>query len=772
MKLLIRNNPKLLEIFWLLIVVSIGVVSLTALLSIRSWYKPAIKLNEVSPVTIILGHDVKVEDRLKTNEAREKARLAAIRNVGNKEILSVDDNASQESLAKLRFLVQMIREQIAPLPSYYDMPINQKISMETQNYLTKLNTEKFNQLLLSRNFGEIFPSDNLTTGPLANIIIADNPIVVEELNKLTEFERKSFFEELRKLREKQRRVAEEKEALGKAFFDAISAMNYEDLFVKAFAIQKRLLDLGIVHGLPRKKIQQNTKILFPFLTDRERVLIDRLIERSTYANMQIDWTKVQALEDDAMSLVEPVIIELKQGSVLATKGEIVTEQQYYYLEDLNMLHVQSDWGEILNNFYILLFLVFASALFYIFNQRAHFSVDKILMTFLASIGVSAIVAAITIWDLDKLPLAPVATMAILITVFYAPIIAMVMTTIVCFFMIKSLDMNFWQVLPHYIGSIYSVFLVRKASQRDDLTNAGTKTAIAQVTAFLLTVIIAVSDFEVIPVLIVASFYAVSGLASGVSSLAILPYLESTLRLLTPFKLAELANPNQPLLKRLRDKAPGTYEHSLNVSRLSEEAGSILGLNTDLIRVGLLYHDIGKMHAPGYFIENNFGKPNPHTTLDDPKKSAEIIIAHVAEGIKLAKKYNLPQVIIDFIPMHQGTTITNYFYHKALNKFDKSDVNSEDYRYPGPKPNSKETGIAMIADSAEAALRSIKDLADEHDAKDMIDKIIDARVKEGELEYTGLSRADLNKVAESFLNVWRSQNHERIKYPEKSKETTD
>jgi putative nucleotidyltransferase with HDIG domain len=328
-----------------------------------------------------------------------------------------------------------------------------------------------------------------------------------------------------------------------------------------------------------------------------------------------------------------------------------------------------------------------------------------------------------------------------------------------------MDANFWQILPQYIGSLYAIFLVRKAHQRQDLANAGTKVAVAQVIVFLITIMIAVEDFKVSTVMLIACLYALGALASGFIALATLPYLESWLGLLTTFKLAELSNPNQPLLKRLREEAPGTYQHSLNVSRLSEEASNLLGLNTELIRVGLLYHDIGKMHAPEYFVENNLGKPNPHTTLDDPKKSAEIIIAHVSEGMKLAKKYNLPKAVSDFIPMHQGTTVTNYFFHKAAEKYGDRNINANDYRYPGPRPNSKETGVAMLADSSEAALRSINDLASEEKARELINRIVKARVDEGELTDTTLTNQDLNKVINAFIEAWKSINHARIKYPE-------
>jgi putative nucleotidyltransferase with HDIG domain len=419
----------------------------------------------------------------------------------------------------------------------------------------------------------------------------------------------------------------------------------------------------------------------------------------------------------------------------------------------------------LNNFYLITLITLCVGFFISFKPSRTYSIQEVILIFLVPIVITALTAGLAIWDVDKLALAPLATISILLTVFYLPGMSAITISAIAFFMIKSMDANFWQILPQYIGALYAIFLVRKAHQREDLANAGTQVAVTQVIVFLVTIMIAVEDFKVSTVMIIASLYALGAIASGFIALATLPYLESWLGLLTTFKLAELSNPNQALLKRLREEAPGTYQHSLNVSRLSEEASNLLGLNTELIRVGLLYHDIGKMHAPEYFVENNLGKPNPHTTLDDPKKSAEIIIAHVAEGIKLAKKYNLPKAVADFIPMHQGTTITNYFFHKAAEKYGDKNVRANDFRYPGPRPNSKETGVAMLADSTEAALRSINDIANEERARELIKRIVKARVDEGELSETGLTDTELNKIINAFIEAWKSMNHSRIKYPE-------
>lgn len=749
-----NNNPLLL----IILVTCLGVTALTALLSVRSWYKPSIVPNNISPVTIILDHDVEVEDNISTLAEKEKARVNAIRNVKG-DLLTIDDKAMEKGLEQLKLIIQVAREEInARKPRL--APLNPKMSVEAQEYFLSLSDESFKQLLLASDFAKVLSSHSVWEA------VGDVDLARSEIVRLTDIERKYFFDKIELFRTQRKKSAEIKESLGRDFIANLRIVDYESLFVKTFAVQKKLLDFGIVRGMPRTKIHERIKMLFPELTYVDRVLVEKLIDLSTYPNFQIDWEKVAALEKEAMDAVQPVIIKLQKGAQLATKGKVVDEQNFHYLKQLNMLHAKTDWNEILNNFYLISLIVLSIALYVSFTNAKNYSVQEVLMIFVVVVTISAIMAALAVWSVERMALAPIATISILLTVFYCPMMGALSVISVCFFMVKSLDAHFWQMLPQLVGSLYAIFLVRKVHQREDLTNAGTQVAIAQVIVFLLTIMIAVEDFKVSTVMVVAILYAIGAIASGFISLAALPYLESSLNLLTPFKLAELSNPNQPLLKRLREEAPGTYQHSLNVSRLSEEAGNLLGLNTELIRIGLLYHDIGKMHAPEYFIENTLGKPNPHTTLDDPKKSAEIIIAHVAEGVRLAKKYNLPKAVADFIPMHQGRTVTNYFYHKAIERFGEKNVNIRDYRYPGPRPNSKETGVAMIADSTEAALRSIKDIANEGMARDLINKIVKARVAEGELEFTGLTENDLGKITYAFLEAWKSMNHSRIKYPEK------
>ncbi len=243
---------------------------------------------------------------------------------------------------------------------------------------------------------------------------------------------------------------------------------------------------------------------------------------------------------------------------------------------------------------------------------------------------------------------------------------------------------------------------------------------------------------------------------------LMPIFESTFGLLTKSRLLELADQEKPLLRKLSIEAPGTFEHTLLICGLAEEATRNIGGNIDLIKTGALYHDIGKLHAPNWFIENQNGKYNPHEQLNDPLKSAEILQEHVDQGLKLAKKNRLPQSIANFIPEHQGTLKMGYFYHKAKEK--NIDFSENDFRYKGPIPQSKETAILMLADGCEAALRAMNIDASDKEAIDIISKIISSREKDGQLIDSQLSKSEMFLIKMSFLNVWKRIRHRRIQYP--------
>ncbi|MBO8228406.1 HDIG domain-containing protein [Prochlorococcus marinus XMU1414] len=242
----------------------------------------------------------------------------------------------------------------------------------------------------------------------------------------------------------------------------------------------------------------------------------------------------------------------------------------------------------------------------------------------------------------------------------------------------------------------------------------------------------------------------------------IPIFESIFGLLTKARLLELADKEKPLIRRLSLEAPGTFEHTLLICGLAEEATRMIGGDIDLIKTGALYHDVGKLHAPNWFIENQDGSKNPHDELDDPIKSAEVLQAHVDEGLKFARKNRLPKLIANFIPEHQGTLKMGYFFQKAKEK--NLDINEYHFRYKGPIPQSKETAILMLADGCEAALRAMNINASDKEALKTISNIIYSRKKDGQLDHSNLSKGEIFLIKRAFLNVWKRIRHRRIQYP--------
>jgi cyclic-di-AMP phosphodiesterase PgpH len=247
-----------------------------------------------------------------------------------------------------------------------------------------------------------------------------------------------------------------------------------------------------------------------------------------------------------------------------------------------------------------------------------------------------------------------------------------------------------------------------------------------------------------------------------AGLLLAPLVESFFGLLTRARLMELADLERPLLRRLSTEAPGTFEHTLMITGLAEEGARAIQADVDLIRTGALYHDVGKLHGPQWFIENQEGGLNPHDTLANPQASAAILQAHVDEGLRLARRYRLPRPLADFIPEHQGTLKMGYFLHLARERDPATPEAS--FRYRGPNPRSRETAILMLADGCEAALRSLPPGTSEAEASAMVRRIVEARQEDGQIAASGISRAELDLVMRAFVRVWKRMRHRRIPYP--------
>jgi len=314
-----------------------------------------------------------------------------------------------------------------------------------------------------------------------------------------------------------------------------------------------------------------------------------------------------------------------------------------------------------------------------------------------------------------------------------------------------------------ISSSAAVYGVERYRQRNAVTHAAVMVSLLNVLAAIVIVPIS-GQSPPLRVYLFNALYAILGgiLTAALVSLAI-PVIESLFNILTDVKLLELLNPELPLLRRLAMQAPGTYQHSLMVSSLAEAASKAIGANSLLVRIGCYYHDIGKSYAPNMYIENQKGS-NPHDLLD-PLDSARIITGHVRRGVRMGKEAKLPPQIIDLIPQHHGTRVLHYFYNKAREQaaIAGRSVNIEDFRYAGPKPQSKEAAIVMLADAAEAAARSLDDPSPEH-LRDIVKKISDDIIADGQLDESNLTLGEINLIRDALVAALIDHNHQRISYP--------
>lgn len=355
---------------------------------------------------------------------------------------------------------------------------------------------------------------------------------------------------------------------------------------------------------------------------------------------------------------------------------------------------------------------------------------------------------------------PVAS--ILLTIIFDSRLAFYITTVICFFVAAIRGGDYAIGFISFCGAVLAIFSERDIKNRSQIFRSFFFILIGYTFSILAINFVRIEDSQKLWMKLL--FGVVNAIMSPVMAYGLLIFYERVFKVTTDLTLLELSDFNHPLLKELSSKAPGTFHHSIIMGNLSEAAAESIGANQIRARVGCYYHDIGKISKPQYFIENQLDQTNKHNELN-PSISTKIIISHVKDGIDLAKKHKLPQEIIDFIPMHHGTTLVSYFYDKAKSAT-KEEVIDYIYRYTGPKPQTKETGIVMLADAIEASTRTIEDPSPQK-LENKIKEVIRTRFMEGELDECDLTLKDLTKIKESFLKILLGIHHHRLKYPDKN-----
>jgi hypothetical protein len=363
-------------------------------------------------------------------------------------------------------------------------------------------------------------------------------------------------------------------------------------------------------------------------------------------------------------------------------------------------------------------------------------------------------------------LIPVAVAPMLLTVFFDAQLAFVGAVALGVILGGMRGYEFSTIFTTLVVGLFSILAVRRVRSRSWIFKAILFLAVAYLGTIMTTAFLRYTPFDR-TLLHLRDGLLINALLCPIFTYGLMVIFEYLFDITTDATLLELSALNRPLLRELALQAPGTYHHSIVVGTLSEAAAEAIGANSLLARVGAYYHDIGKMEKPEYFVENQKGGKNPHEKLT-PSMSYLVIINHVKRGLEIAKENGIPKEIRDFIPQHHGTNLISYFYKKALEKNGDNDVQETDFRYPGPKPQTKETGIVMLADAIEASARSLRDPSPSR-IRNMVNSIIEERFKKGELDECPLTLRDLNLIQESFVRTLTGIFHGRVQY-QKDQET--
>lgn len=504
-----------------------------------------------------------------------------------------------------------------------------------------------------------------------------------------------------------------------------------------------------------------------------KTVAERILEKELVANYSLDETATDEAKLAAAAEVSQGSYLYKQGQTIVRSGDIVTQAHIAMLEELGMLEndnvdIKLYLGVALLTLTVLLILGFYIA---VYEPKMIQTPKKVLM--LAILTVLSVLYSALIYPYQP-GLAQIAICTVLVAVLLKPRVALVSNmalSVLLGVMATSGEAAQSQGVSTLIVSLIAgtaaVYLCKKPMHRMRIMLSG---LVIGVTGGLTSVFIGlVFSSEIKTVLLSALWPVLAGVISAVLCVGTLPVWEAVFDVLTPTKLLEITNPNQPLLRRLAIEAPGTHHHSIVVANLAESGAQAIGADIMLTRAGAYYHDVGKLAAPEAYTENQDEKLKSFHSMLLPAESAAIIRMHPTEGYELAQKYKLPKEICNIILEHHGTTLVGYFYAKALEMFD--DVNRADFMYPGPKPRSKEAAIIMLADSAEAAVRSLPDKSPEC-VREKINQILNDRISDGQFDECDISMLELRKLAAEFTQALSGVHHSRIEYPDLKKALED
>ncbi|KYP81040.1 HD family phosphohydrolase [Ferroacidibacillus organovorans] len=503
---------------------------------------------------------------------------------------------------------------------------------------------------------------------------------------------------------------------------------------------------------------------------KDRMAIAKLLLAVVKPNLVYDPVLTQQARLNAERNVPDVWIN--RGDVILRRGQLVTPATLSQMKDLKMLKNEPDYAMEAGYLLFVLLLVIAIGIFIqmrrgrIAKDNLHLLLYALLLTLLIvliRVSKTAVNAGFAPSLVDAVPFAMGSMM---ISLFFGTSLALLSSLLVALLASSAYGFAFAPFFVALMGSLGATMATSRVQNRGVFMRAGFLAAGINFAAIGIMHLLIPSSTSIRGVSYDLLYGVVGGLLSGIFSIGLMPYLETIFRVTTHIGLLELANPNHPLLRRLLLEAPGTYHHSLIVGNLAESAAEAIGADALICRVGAYFHDVGKMRRPAFFIENQIGGDNPHDKVA-ASLSYLIVTSHVSDGLAMLNEYRLPEPVTAICAQHHGTTVLWYFYNKAVEEDKHAQPDIDQFRYPGPKPQSREAAIVMICDAVEAAVRSMQKPTPPR-IEAMIRKIIKDRLQDGQLDQCDITLRDLDKMTAAFMRTLQGVYHERIEYPDPEK----
>lgn len=550
---------------------------------------------------------------------------------------------------------------------------------------------------------------------------------------------------------------------------ADSSAQQGNLYVLPLAEMQRLQDLGCAKVLVVNNRVATQVPITNLHTPKEAY---ELTNRNIVPNLRYDSITSEHMRRNVLSSISLTQGMVQAGEKIIDKGEIVSERTYQILESLrrsieerNISHRQSLTSTIGVAFYIVILVALFGMYLYTYRRKLLYNLRHILFfTILMSLLIVAAFLVLRHVSAGYIYLLPFAWVPIIARVFYDSRTAIFIHLITTLIVSIAAPAPYVFVLLQVITGIVAVISLRDMTQRAQLAQTALFIFLTYSVVYTATTMLVTGDMMNVEYRYYI-YFALNGVLV-ICSYGLIFLFERSFGLVSNITLVELTNVNSNLMLEFAEKAPGTFQHSLQVSNLATEAAKRIGAKVLLVRTGALYHDIGKMAHPEYFIENQTGV-NPLASMSC-SEAAKVIINHVEEGERIARKHHLPELIVHFIRSHHGTSVTRYFYNTAVNAAisagrTAADVQKIDFAYPGPKPSTKEAAILMMADAIEARSRSLGELT-EQSISEMVDQMIDLQVADGQFSETVLSFKDLEDIRAVFKQKLIEINHHRIVYP--------